>query len=163
MSNLKMMFRLFDRIKEEYFRYCSMSNFMEFDSKQAYISEGLKETSLNSFLGRVCASVDGFTPGNGLNTSVTTYFFLMGCSPSWYLSGRTEFTLLISKNLMFLMGLLKVYYLGSRLPLLEMLTVLEEVWLFYWALGVDDGRVCLKPSIYYMFISIYSGLLYEPD
>lgn len=64
---------------------------------------------------------------------------------------------------MFLMGLLKLYYLGSRLPLLEILTVLEDVWLFYWALGVEEGRACLKPYIYSILISIYSGLLYEPD
>lgn len=61
------------------------------------------------------------------------------------------------------MGLLKLYYLGSRLPLLEILTVLEEVWLLYWAFGVEDGRACLKPSISYILTSISSGLLSEPD
>jgi len=37
-------------------------------------------------------------------------FRLMGCKPSWYLSGRMELTLLIYKNLIFLMGLLKLNY-----------------------------------------------------
>lgn len=68
--------------------------------------------------------------------SPTASFLLIGCSPSWYLSGRIEFTLLISRNFKFRVGLLKLKSLGSRAPFREFLDVLEMS-----SVGVEMGLV----------------------
>lgn len=83
---------------------------------------------------------------SGLMPSPTiTSFFLMGCSPSWYLSGRIEFTLLISRNLMFLIGLLKLYSFPYRFPFRESFTVFEFI---SCVLGVEEGRLGFMLSNY---------------
>ena len=69
-----------------------------------------------------------------------TYFFLIGCSPSWYLSGNIALTLLIYKNLICLIGLLK---LSSRAPFLEILAVFEQ---FISSVELEMGlEFILKP------------------
>jgi hypothetical protein len=43
------------------------------------------------------------------------------------------------------MGLLKLNYFGSRLPLLEIMVVFGCLLLLSCALGVEDGRTGLNP------------------
>lgn len=134
------MLRLFERMTEENFRSWDRSTFTELESTHLYISLGLNSTLLSSLLGSVCDYAPTLaTAVWGLPDSGGASFFLIGCRPSWYLSGRIEFTLLISKNFMFLMGLLKLYYLAYRAPFLELLTVFAE--LLGSSVLVDSGRV----------------------
>lgn len=43
------------------------------------------------------------------------------------------------------MGLLRLNYFGSRLPLLEILVVFGCLLLLSWAFGVEEGRNGLNP------------------
>ena len=104
-------------------------------------------------------AVCGLMPKSG-----TVSFFLIGCRPSWYLSGRIELTLLIYKNLMFLIGLLKLNYRVYLGPFLDVFVVFT---VFFWSsVFVDKGRALfLGLKLFNLSSSIYpySGLLYEPD
>ena len=73
----------------------------------------------------------------------------MGCRPSWYLSGKMEFTLLIYKNLMFLTGRLKLTCMFYLAPFLDTLVVLAVI---SWVFLVEDGRTGLILSISSLFI-----------
>ena len=94
---------------------------------------------------------------------LSVYFFLIGCNPSWYRSGKIELTLLISRHLRFLTGLLiyLIYRTPRRLPeRLSNFSVFFEVSI----LGVGSflGWIStLGISLSFNYPS--SGLLSEPD
>lgn len=95
-----------------------------------------------------------------LDKAFSDYFLRIGWRPNWYRSGRTEFTLLISRNLRFRTGLL-IYFI-SLMPFL--LFVLLSFFLELSILGVAGF---FSPS--YMsgrsvsLSSPYSGRLSDPD
>jgi hypothetical protein len=134
---------------------------MELERRQFYIYVFLKKTVFNSFFGSVWHYILSRTTCFTGRLFSTGSFFLIGWSPIWFLSGKIEFTLLTSRNLMFLIGLLKLNYLLSLIPFLEIFMVLD--WAISWVLGVEEGRFTLSPYISSLFISFYSGLLYDPE
>lgn len=159
-----MMFRLFDLITEENFLSGAESTLIELERTQFSMSCCLNSTCLSYTLGSVCDSATArkITGACLLWKFDTVSFFLIGCSPSWYLSGRIEFTRLISRNFMFLIGLLKLSSLASRGPFLEVLALLAEFWRS-WVL-VERGRILgLILSISSLFSYPSSGLLSDPD
>ena len=98
---------------EEYLRSLKESNFIEVERLQLLsISSSLNSVKENyrsvwQWL-LILITEDWF-----LGMEISVYFFLMGWSPSWYLSGSTELTLLISKNLKFRTGFMtSLYSLG---------------------------------------------------
>jgi len=122
-SNLKMKLRLFDFMTEEYFLCEVGSIFIEEESSEVYISALFNYTFFNYTRGSVWAAAPILLEikFEGFIVYIFVYLFLIGWRPSWYWSGRNELTLLISKNLMFLDGLLKLIYLPYLAPFLETL------------------------------------------
>lgn len=86
--------------------------------------------------------------------------FLIGCRQSWYLSGRTEFILLIYRNLMFLEG--RTIYFISRWPFLDILEDLLSSCIMMEG-GLKSLVINFAYSISFSFISHSYGLLSDPE
>lgn len=82
--------------------------------------------------------------------------FFIGWRQSWYLSGRTELILLISKNLIFLTG--RTIYFIYLWPFLESFVDFDSSCIVSDG-GLKSFWICLASSTSFSFIYPYSGLL----